>query len=310
MRIYKAGVGGAVAMDSGRELKLINEFSKGELSAEQVYTFSVVLCDNEVDRDYEKFSREALERLAVLFVGKTGIFDHDWKSANQTARLYRTEVIESSDVLNSVGEPYCALRGYAYMLRSEKNQELIAEIDAGIKKETSVGCAADRKVCSICGEVSSSGGCGHVQGREYEGKLCYLELFDISDAYEWSFVAVPSQRGAGVVKRFGESAKTLKDFVALEAGRAFAAEYEALEKQAALGREYTDALRSEVLRLALIFDRKAHTALAQSSKHMGASELEALKAVFGARVDEMFPPRTQLPGRNETKKFDGEAYLV
>ena len=43
------------------ELDQINRFSKAELTADQVYTFSVRLCDNEVDRDGERFSLEALE---------------------------------------------------------------------------------------------------------------------------------------------------------------------------------------------------------------------------------------------------------
>ena len=37
------------------ELDQINRFSKAELTADQVYTFSVRLCDNEVDRDFERF---------------------------------------------------------------------------------------------------------------------------------------------------------------------------------------------------------------------------------------------------------------
>ena len=58
------------------ELDQINRFSKAELTADQVYTFSVRLCDNEVDRDFERFGTEDLERLGELFLGKSGIFDH------------------------------------------------------------------------------------------------------------------------------------------------------------------------------------------------------------------------------------------
>ncbi|MFR6411127.1 MAG: hypothetical protein ACLUNX_03185 [Angelakisella sp.] len=36
-----------------------------------------MLCDNDLDRDHECFTDAALEKLAVLFRGKTGIFDHD-----------------------------------------------------------------------------------------------------------------------------------------------------------------------------------------------------------------------------------------
>ncbi len=309
MKIYKSGADGAAAPNIEAELEAINAFAKTELTAEQVYTFSVVLCDNEVDRDYEKFSEEALGTLSELFVGRTGIFDHDWKATNQTARIYRTEIIREKGVLNSLGEPYAMLKGWAYMLRNEKNAELIEEIEAGIKKETSVGCSVARRVCSICGEEAHPNGCGHIPGREYSGKICYLELFDVKDAYEWSFVAVPAQRAAGVVKRFGAS-DSLKDFVQTKQGGRFFAEYEALEKDAALGREYKNALRNEVLRLGLLCDPKIYEALSENAKFMGASELENLKEAFEKRLEDSFPPRTQLPGRDKTVSFDGDEYMV
>lgn len=309
MRIYKAGLSGADALDTQAELEIINRFAKTELTAEQVYTFSVVLCDNEVDRDFEKFSEMAIGQLAELFVGRTGIFDHDWKSANQTARIYRTEIVKSESIKNGLGEVYCALKGYAYMLMNEKNASLIEEINAGIKKETSVGCSVGKRVCSICGEEHIPGGCGHIPGREYDGKLCYLELFDANDAYEWSFVAVPAQRTSGVVKKLG-CGSTLKSFVESQVGTVYAAEYDALEKDAVLGREYKDGLRTEVLRLGLLCDRRFYEALEDSVKYMKTKELLGLQDVFEKRLDERFPSRTQLPGRDETVTFDGDMYMV
>ena len=59
--------------------------SRRALSAEEVYVFSVTLCDNEVDRDFERFSIPALQGLAPLFLGKSGIFDHDRKASGQSA---------------------------------------------------------------------------------------------------------------------------------------------------------------------------------------------------------------------------------
>lgn len=106
MKIYKAGIADADVICSESELDAINRFAKTELTEDQVYTFSVILCDNEIDRDFEKFSEKALDELAVLFVGRTGIFDHEWKAANQTARIYRTEVVRSDKLLNGVGEAY------------------------------------------------------------------------------------------------------------------------------------------------------------------------------------------------------------
>ena len=54
------------------ELDQINRFSKAELTADQVYTFSVRLCDNEVDRGFERFGTEDLERLESCFWERAG----------------------------------------------------------------------------------------------------------------------------------------------------------------------------------------------------------------------------------------------
>ena len=179
------------------DMILINRLSKAELTPDQVYTFAIRLCDNEVDRDWERFDEAGLEALSALFVGKSGIFDHHWSAQEQTARLYRTEVCRESGT-TAAGDGIRYLKGYAYMLRSEKNRDLIEEIEAGIKKEVSVGCSVAGRVCSVCGADH----CGHQGGSRYGGKLCYFTLTGPTDAYEWSFVAVPAQRRAGVIKAF------------------------------------------------------------------------------------------------------------
>ena len=105
-----------------------------------------------------------------------------------------------SGVRSEAGEPGCYLKGYAYMLRTQENEGLIAEIAGGIKKEVSVSCAVSRCVCSICGhDIHDRGLCSHVKGRTYEGKRCIARLADPTDAFEWSFVAVPAQPRAGAV---------------------------------------------------------------------------------------------------------------
>ena len=83
---------------TAEELARINRFAKKELRAEEVYTFAVKLCDNEVDRDFERFDRAALEELSELFVGRTGIFDHSWSAGGQTARIYRAAVVKAVKV--------------------------------------------------------------------------------------------------------------------------------------------------------------------------------------------------------------------
>ena len=100
-----------------RELAEINRFAKTPLRAEEVYAFSLRLCDNEVDRDFERFDEAALHTLGDLFVGRSGIFDHRWSAEGQTARLYRTEVVRETARTTAAGDPYCWLKGWAYLLR-------------------------------------------------------------------------------------------------------------------------------------------------------------------------------------------------
>ena len=65
------------------DLALINALARRELKAEEVYTFAVRLCDNDIDRDGERFAVETLEELAGLFTGAPGIFDHQWSAKDR-----------------------------------------------------------------------------------------------------------------------------------------------------------------------------------------------------------------------------------
>jgi hypothetical protein len=185
------------------ELKAINKHTLEPLDASEVFTFSAVLCDNELDRQYEQFSLKALHDLQKLFVGKTVIKDHYASADNQVARIYATELVETGKFLAS-GEPYTQLKAHIYMVRTESNKDLIAEIKAGIKKEGSVGCRVSSSICSICGTDNAKSYCRHWPGKTYDkegGKtVCTFRLDGAKDAYEFSLVAVPAQRKAGVSK--------------------------------------------------------------------------------------------------------------
>ena len=275
------------------ELDQINRFSKAELTADQVYTFSVRLCDNEVDRGFERFGTEDLERLGELFLGKSGIFDHQWSAKGQTARIYRTEVVREPGTVTAAGDEYCWLKAWAYLMRTEKNQELITEIEGGIKKEVSVGCSMGRSVCSVCG--AENGACGHVKGQMYGEKLCFMELKDPKDAYEWSFVAVPAQPRAGVVKRFGSEGTELRT----------------LRKQAELGQRYLTGLRREVVRLAMLADGHLDGKIfTKAVGRLDEAELLELKRAYEAQIAKKFPVAPQLRQQAETKREDEAVFLV
>ena len=275
------------------ELDQINRFSKAELTADQVYTFSVRLCDNEVDRDFERFGTEDLERLGELFLGKSGIFDHQWSAKGQTARIYRTEVVREPGTVTAAGDEYRWLKGWAYLMRTEKNQELITEIEGGIKKEVSVGCSMGRSVCSVCG--AENGACGHAKGQMYGGKLCFMELKDPKDAYEWSFVAVPAQPRAGVVKRFGTEGPELR----------------VLRKQAEMGPRYLMALRREVVRLAMLADGSLDgNIFAKAAGRLEEAELLELKGAYEAQIAKKFPVPAQLRRQQAAGREDENVFRV
>lgn len=194
--------------DAAADIDRINQFSVKKLSPEEVYCFSVAMCDNDIDRDMERFTNKTLDGLADMFVGKTVISDHMWKSGNQIGRIYETYVQKAAEQ-NQAGEPLRQLVGKVYMLNSEDNKAVIDAIEAGILKEVSVGVSIKSRSCSLCGEKMRFSWSSwqmecekhHVLGESYPDEgLCFMNLDDPSDAYELSFVAVPAQRNAGVTK--------------------------------------------------------------------------------------------------------------
>lgn len=192
-------VKGLTATDD--EMKLINKFTLEPLEKEQVYTFEVIACDNEIDRDFERFDDKALAQLAKHFVGKTVIKDHNRRADNQFARVYHAEVQEASRK-TSDGQPLKQLVVRCYTLANEQNAQIISEIKAGIKKEVSISFLPASVKCSICGTDRRKKYCEHWWGKEYDGQTCHFTLTNIKDAYELSFVAVPAQRGAGTKKDY------------------------------------------------------------------------------------------------------------
>lgn len=273
------------------ELELIGQFARKKLSSDELYTFSLILCDNEIDRDNEKFTVSALNSLAKLFVGKTGIFDHNMKSKDQTARIYSAEVVTDKSRKTSDGEDYTYIRAKAYMVRTEKNKDLIAEIDAGIKKETSVGCSVRDISCSICGRNIKTEGCEHQKGKTYGGKLCCYLLSDPADAYEWSFVAVPAQKNAGVIKSFSFGS---------ESGT------EKLEEWAT---EYKNELKSDIIRCACtVLPEIKSSLLGEICDSLPLASLKEMRSAFLANARKNLPVARQLAatesdGENENSEY-------
>lgn len=289
MKIEKQANVVAAGAPDAQQLEKINAMTKSPLREDVVYVFAVRLCDDQVDRDYERFSTEALEQLAPMFIGKTGISDHAWSSERQLARVFDAGVVYEGGV--------AYLKAWAYMLRSEKNADVIREIEAGIRKEVSIGCAMGRRICSVCG--AEYGSCEHRKGEQYGTQTCVAVLCEPRDAYEFSFVAVPAQREAGVLKK-------------MKAGGWLPPEdVRKLEEQAILGRAYRAELEERFVRLALVLDTGAKSCvLRQMAGALTSEQLRQTAQAMRKKAALRFAPQTQLPQAGKTEEKPDSAFLI
>ncbi len=300
-------------------MKLINRYTRREYAEDEVYTFSVVLCDNEIDRDFEQFSPETLEKLCEMFVGKTGISDHDAKASNQIARIYDCNVEYPQNEYNSVGQQLVRLRAMAYIPK-DGNEEFIRSIDSGIKKEVSVGCSVSKRYCSVCGCDLTVDSCSHIKGKKYNTELCYHILKEPTDAYEWSFVAVPAQRGAGVTKSFnkGRSLSMEEVMKSLSSGgpvcltseeaALLTQKLKSLEKEALLGKKYKEELIKKAVK-ASSFDEKLAGIILDTAPALSTNQLEKLYDYLCEKSD-TGSPVVQLGKSKGKKQLSNKQYSI
>ena len=272
MKTTKACALCAGGMPTPEQLEMINRQSKAALTAEQVYCFSVRLCDDRPDRDNERFDTAALPKLAELFIGKTWICDHSWSARDQVARIFDARTEQEGDAV--------ILRAWAYMLRGEQADPIIANIEAGIHREVSVGCAMAKATCSVCG--ADYGACEHRKGQLYGAETCYCVLSEPVDAYEFSFVAVPAQPAAGVMKGFEDDG------------------LERLRYEAALGQRYLASLRAEGVRLGLALGLSVDKSILETmAGALDEGQLLKLNEALKSIRDRKFACVTQLPAPKE-----------
>lgn len=310
---------------TGDDMAKINRFSCRELTADELYVFKVDLCNNDIDRDFECFSVSALNTLAEEFIGKTGIRDHKMSAENQMARIFDTEVIKIDGRKTKHGSDFYTLRAKAYMLKISENENIISEIDAGIKKEVSVSCSAGRGVCSVCGKDRRKGNCGHINGKSYDGKLCYTTLDDITDAYEFSFVAVPAQKEAGVVKAFGiekgevdmENIRKQLDFdgdsivLSKQQAAAISSFIDETEENARLGTQYKQNLVKSLVGLCERAVPEMNMKIFEGvASIMTAKELLEFKTAFEKNIASKNKPSPQLARTDGAKKSNNNEFMI
>ena len=195
------------------DLRKINKYTLAPVKAEDVFIFKATIADNEQDdRNYMPFNLKALQDLKKLYPGKTMLKDHSRRADNQIARIYDTELVQDAIKTTELGELHTELVAKIYMIKTDSNKDLIAEILGGIKKEVSTSTVPEKMVCNICGVDNMKEWCRHWPGLEYDvadatgknsKKRCKMLLDGAKEAYELSFVAVPAQPRAMTHKSVG-----------------------------------------------------------------------------------------------------------
>ena len=297
----------AIGEDNVAEaLDLVNQHTIKKLTSDDVFMFKVHLCDNDVDRSYDKMSLEFLNEFAEASKSLTGLKDHEWEMENQVSRLYDTEIVTNSDKLTHNGDPLTYVLGKAYTLR--KFEDYVDKINAGILKEVSIGFESDGDTCSICGgptvkDENDLAHCekDHVAGQTYDGVLCYNNLNKLSEAYEWSLVAVPCQKNSGIknknIKNGGSGLMKKGKFILhkLFSTKAFkdADKDTQDEMQKAVEDDGEGEMNDEDIKSILTENSQLKEKIADLESKFkdaeGAREQESIKSIVGKAVDGMNP---------------------
>lgn len=130
--------------------------------------FDMILCDNKIDVDGEKFSIPALFQMRDMFIGKTGICGKGYDGKDDTARIFDCTIKCDYGSRTADGEPVLYLKASAYYnLNNGSYTEFNNAVNNEYYDSVSIGCAVDKQT-------------------EHNG---YTTIDSITDVYEWAFVA-------------------------------------------------------------------------------------------------------------------------
>ena len=146
-----------------------------------LYYFNCVLVTDEVDRDNEMFTVQAIEEMSQMFIGKTGLID-------AYGITYRPRIFDTR-VKKKHGVTKLKASAYIYLNAQEEVDNLRDFLST--HKECTISCCCTNRICTICGRNQHREHCRHIKGRAYGSKNCVYKLSGVTDVYEWSFAQEP-----------------------------------------------------------------------------------------------------------------------
>jgi hypothetical protein len=158
----------AVAISANRrseptpdELARINAFARRRLEADEVYVGECDLCNDRVDRTFEWFPVPMLRQFAASAQGKSLLAGHDYRSL--PLGLWYDAGLRGENGTTLLHAKY-------YVVKTEENAHLRAQLDGGVYRHASIGFTAEDLVCDLCGaSLYGLNGrlCNHRPGRTY-----------------------------------------------------------------------------------------------------------------------------------------------
>lgn len=160
---------------------LPREERNGYINWRDYYVFKIILCNNDVDKDHDKFSIPALYQIRDMAIGKNGILDTMPNKENNIARIFDCSVEYDKGKTTIDGEPLLYVQAYAFLDKSISYGcgAIAQKIKEGFYSEVSVGCSIyeSHKESLFDSELAP----------EYDVTV----IDSINDLYEWSIVQKP-----------------------------------------------------------------------------------------------------------------------
>lgn len=193
------------------QLEKINRLSKKQFKAEDLFVFDAkFIGDGMVPDRFMKLDKALIE--AFVEDAKNGdvayMINHAWatwepmRGLPNFGRVFDSWLAESNDLPDETVAQY----GSIYIVRSDVEKQgttanqVIADIEAGILFDVSIGFGYRKAECSICGnDIRDWRKCEHWPGKEYDGKLCYVIARPPGDEFEVSSVFAGAYPTASVL---------------------------------------------------------------------------------------------------------------
>lgn len=167
---------------------------------EQLYIFTMLGADLQVDRQYEHFLTKGLHEAAAVLKGKPWLFEpHKWESSNEIGRILDAWVEDDSRLMLKV-----------YILNNNFNYKILENIFAGIHSGVSIGFTSQfgDMQCDSCASMGKSvsifddNRCPHQPGTYDEsGKVTTVAIAGVLDGFEVSGAPIPAQRPSAILHK-------------------------------------------------------------------------------------------------------------